>query len=102
MSEKNFCLDGPFLSKEKAQTLEFKATFKKKGMLVIDVLDELGRSRHQKKLTVNPGATIYSLDVSKYKAGKYNAWLSFGDQTVIKPITIAPKPRSLTWKMLFS
>ncbi len=102
MSEKIFIVDGPDPSAKKPQTLEFSATFKKKGILIIDVLDELGRSRHQKKMTVSPGTRIYSLDVSKYKAGKYHAWLSFGDQTIIKPITIAPKPRTLTWKMLFS
>jgi hypothetical protein len=102
MSEKIFNVDGPSLSKSKSFTLEFKATFKKKGILLIDVLDDLGRSRHQKKLTINSGSATYSLDVSKFKAGKYNAWLSFGGQTIIKPITIAPKPKSLTWKMLFS
>lgn len=102
MSEKLFYVEDPSLSKTKSLTLEFKATFKKNGMLIIDVLDDLGRSRHQKKLMVNKGAETYLLDISRYKAGKYNAWLSFGGQTIIKPITIAPKPKSLTWKMLFS
>ncbi len=102
MNEKLFFVGEPCLSKTTSFTLEFKATFKKKGMLLIDVLDELGRSRHQKKMTVSKGTSTYSLDISRYKAGKYNAWLSFGGQTIIKPITIAPKPKSLTWKMLFS
>jgi hypothetical protein len=63
------------------------------GTLTLDLLDNLGRSYLHTSLAVKPGAQTLTFSIPSLSAGDYNAWISFGDKTAIKHITIK-KPKS--------
>jgi len=58
------------------------------GTLSLDLLDSLGRSYLHKKLSLKAGQQELSISLPKLPVGHYNAWINFGDKTVIRRLTI--------------
>ncbi|MCG8330075.1 MAG: hypothetical protein MI974_20425 [Chitinophagales bacterium] len=64
------------------------------GTLVIDLLDDLGRSYLHKSFSLIAGQHTLNIQLPKMPAGNYNAWISIGEKTVIEKLTIdKPRPK---------
>lgn len=61
------------------------------GTLSLDLLDNLGRSYLHKRIPLKAGKQELSINLPKLPAGNYNAWINFGDKTVIRKLVVKRK-----------
>lgn len=68
------------------------------ALLSIDLLDEKGRSYLHQKAQLPPGPHKESLNISRLKPGRYNAWISLGQTSAIRQLHI-PEPTGLSSRL---
>jgi hypothetical protein len=61
--------------------------------MTIDILDQQGRLFIQKKTNIQKGASTYDLSTESLKPGTYNAWVTMGGLTAIRPLIIPDPPK---------
>lgn len=95
MDHKQVIIGEFFPNPTPGEEVKMSCFFPHRGRLSIVLQDVLGRPRLRKELDMDRGSHTLSFQLPKLKTGEYHAWISFGDQTVIRPLQVQVAEKGL-------
>ena len=96
MDKKQVIIGEFFPNPVAGQEVKLSSYLPHRGRLSVVLQDQLGRPRLQKDLDLDRGSHTLSFRLPKLKNGEYHAWISFGDQTVIRTLQVKTEAKGLT------